>query len=388
MWSLALVALPYFALELLITLNLPAPCRVFACFIVSGLVAISMALVRTGNGYLDYLLGSSLFTCGVDGIFLLLANPLHSFRSEKDTIPAYELPFLQRFVWVVCMCHCPRGVGWSFKVNHVPPASTRSRASFVTWWLLRAVVQYTIFEAALVYSRYNPPFTSSATIVAQPYVMRCISVIAFVARTYAGVNCLYFIAAAITVAAGLYEPRSWPDVFGRWRDAYTVRRFWGRTWHQLLRRFLGGIGNATTRAIGVSPRSRCSLLLQVLIAFFISGLVHVAGDVMLDMSRAGASFRFFLLQPIAIIAEESVISVASFVGIRKSLLTRLVGYAWVFIWLSICAPPWLDVLVDITMQAQDNTGASSAKKAAVLEMVVRWAGGDIELLMSSWFANA
>ncbi|KAF9239285.1 membrane bound O-acyl transferase family-domain-containing protein, partial [Melanogaster broomeanus] len=343
----------------------------------------------TGNGYLDFLLGSSLLTCAVDGVnLLLIANPLYSFRHEQDKVPAYELPFPQRYFWVVCMCQCPRGVGWSYKqVNHLPSASTRSRVSFVTWCLLRVVAQYTLLEAALIYSRYNPAFTSSATITAQPFFMRCMSVAAFVAQTYAAVNCLYFLAAAVTVAAGFYEPRSWPDVFGHWREGYTLGRFWGRTWHQLLRRFFSGFGKAATRALGIPPHTKYASGVQVVVGFLISGLVDAGGDAMLDVSRAGFSFRFFLLQPLGIFAEEAVICVARFVGIKKSPLTRLVGYAWVFIWLSICLPPWLDDIVDgaTRMRAQGIVGSA---RMTALEVVAGWVGIDIESLMLSWFANA
>ncbi|KIJ61449.1 hypothetical protein HYDPIDRAFT_96601 [Hydnomerulius pinastri MD-312] len=345
-----------------------------------------MVLVRTGNGYLDYLLGSSLVTCAVDGVnLLLLANPLYTFRHEKDKVPAHELPFLQRYIWVVCMCQCPRGVGWSFKVKNVPSVSARGRTSFVTRSLLRAVAQYTIFEAALVYSRFNPAFTSSTRIASQLYLMRCLSVIAFVSQTYAGINFLYLLAAATTVATGFYEPSSWPDVFGHWRDAYTLRRFWGQTWHQLLRRFLGAFGKSASRSVGLSPRSNGSAFLQLFLAFLISGLVHVGGDAMLDFSRIGFSLQFFLLQPVAIIAEEIVISTARSAGIGRGLCTRFAGYAWVFLWLSICLPPWLDNLVDAIIRTQGAVPRPPGN--TLLETVAGWAGIDVKSMLSSWFAR-
>jgi len=46
--------------------------------------------------------------------YLLLTCPLEEFRHESDKVPAYQLPFVQRFFWVLSIF--PRGIGWSFKV--------------------------------------------------------------------------------------------------------------------------------------------------------------------------------------------------------------------------------------------------------------------------------
>ena len=31
----------------------------------------------------------------------------------------------------------------------------------------------------------------------------------------------------VTVATNNSEPQAWPHPFGHWKDAYTIRRFWG-----------------------------------------------------------------------------------------------------------------------------------------------------------------
>ncbi|KAH7882352.1 membrane bound O-acyl transferase family-domain-containing protein [Phlebopus sp. FC_14] len=384
--AFALLAAPYFALEVFITLNLPTPWRVAGCVTIAVLSFTSMTLVRTGNGYLDYLLGSSLVTCVADSIhLLLLTRPLYSFRHEKDKVPAHELPFFQRYFWVICMCHSPRGIGWSFRVNNIPRASTFSRASFATYTMLRAIFQYTLFEAAYLYMSYNPVFTTSASITSQGFLRQSLSIAAFVGQTYAVANFLYFFLASVSVAMGLYEPRLWPDIFGRWRDAYTIRRFWGRTWHQLLRRFLSVLGKSPARLAGLDPRTRGLSYVQLSLAFLVSGLAHVGGDAMLDISSAGFSLPFFLLQPIGIAVEDVVISLARRTGVKQCIWTRLVGYAWVFIWLSTCVPPWLDVFVNVVIRTQ-GLGVSGPRKT-LLGTVAGWAGVDIGSVLSSWFAN-
>lgn len=41
------------------------------------------------------------------------------------------------------------------------------------------------------------------------------------------INIPYETVSLISVALGLSKPSVWPVTFGRWRDAYTIRRFWG-----------------------------------------------------------------------------------------------------------------------------------------------------------------
>ena len=37
----------------------------------------------------------------------------------------------------------------------------------------------------------------------------------------------YSLFATVLVVTGLSQPRDWPEIYGRWADVYTVRRFWG-----------------------------------------------------------------------------------------------------------------------------------------------------------------
>jgi len=43
---------------------------------------------------------------------------------------------------------------------------------------------------------------------------------------YAGLTCFHSVLAVVTVGTYLHEPRLWPGPFGRWKDAYTIQRFW------------------------------------------------------------------------------------------------------------------------------------------------------------------
>ncbi len=45
--------------------------------------------------------------------------------------------------------------------------------------------------------------------------------------TYAILKMYYEAASLLAVGLGLGRPEDWPDMFGNWSDAYTLRRLWG-----------------------------------------------------------------------------------------------------------------------------------------------------------------
>ncbi|KAI6047546.1 hypothetical protein EDC04DRAFT_633642 [Pisolithus marmoratus] len=184
------------------------------------------------NRIFCYTLGCNLGALILDAIrFLLLTRPLEEYRHETDKVPTYQLPYIQRFFWLVSISQ--RGIGWSFGANHSIPSVQPhhlTRKAFVTSRLRRVFVYYLIFEAIQLYIGCNPVFSSEAPLLSQGY----------------------FLVAVIAVGTTLHEPRSWPAPFGKWKDAYTIRRFWGRTWHQFTRHtFTPSVLTGTNVALGI-----------------------------------------------------------------------------------------------------------------------------------------
>ncbi|KAF3229107.1 hypothetical protein TWF191_001661 [Orbilia oligospora] len=73
---------------------------------------------------------------------------------------------------------------------------------------------------------------------------------------------------------------SWPNMFGEFEDAWSIRNVWGRAWHQNLRRCLTAPGGKVFSLIfGSSPKlGRVPRLIRryflVFSAFGVSGLLH------------------------------------------------------------------------------------------------------------------
>ena len=81
------------------------------------------------------------------------------------------------------------------------------------------------------YTAANPVFAptggAARSLRAQGALWTPLNVLAYTTKSYCMINILYDLLALLAVGTGCSAPACWPPPFGRWRDAYTVRRFWG-----------------------------------------------------------------------------------------------------------------------------------------------------------------
>lgn len=86
-------------------------------------------------------------------------------------------------------------------------------------------------DIAQSYIHTNPlfqlPMSEAVSITSQGYLRQCLNIIAWGCTPYGMMTMSYYIIGAASVAFGISEPKVWVDPYGRWKDAYTVRRFWG-----------------------------------------------------------------------------------------------------------------------------------------------------------------
>ncbi|OAX31205.1 hypothetical protein K503DRAFT_110337 [Rhizopogon vinicolor AM-OR11-026] len=240
MRSLPHVHLPQLTLQILLCLNPSPPWDLFSALALSLLcyfiISSSVVKLDTGVGYVNYMYGSGTVACALDGFYLLLlGKPLTRFKYVGNGNVTVHKIWWKRYFDVICVPHSSRAIGWSHQVKNIPPAPQQPRRSFIFRSTLRAAWYVVLFETGRLYVWYKPAF-SSATIGGQGYVVHYIDTVIFIGLGYWALNAMYFVMAVGSVAIGLFEPRMWPDIFGAWVDAYTIRRFWGRTWHQMLRR--------------------------------------------------------------------------------------------------------------------------------------------------------
>ena len=118
-----------------------------------------------------------------------------------------------------------------------------------------------------------------------------------------------------------------------------------------------GFGRLVANKVLKFPRGTYrSSYTQLYTAFFLSGLLHFAGDFMFERRLVYYSFKFFLLQAVAITFESFVIYTAKSLlhqrgieskperldGSWEGAVLRVFGYCWVTLWFTLTLPVWLD----------------------------------------------
>ena len=97
---------------------------------------------------------------------------------------------------------------------------------------------------------------------------------------------------------------------------------------------------------------------QLYVAFLLSGLLHFTGDFIIEKRIVYYSFKFFLLQAIAITLEDFILYIAKRLLRRERIelkpgktdeswaevVARVIGYCWVTLWFCLTLPLWLDEL--------------------------------------------
>jgi hypothetical protein len=169
-------------------------------------------------------------------------------------------------------------------------------------------------------------------------------------RDYLTLSAQHDILAIIAVAANLDTGEEWPYLFGDIRQAYTVRRYWGRFWHLLIYRPCSALaGWFCAKALKLRRGHFVARYVHNGLVFILSGIMHVLAAWALDRdscSRCGCwdSMWKYILQIGGIVAEETVeklVSVGLMRLVPKAMRTshwlvtfkKFVGYVWVLCWM-------------------------------------------------------
>ncbi|KAJ6119514.1 toxin biosynthesis protein Tri7-like protein [Penicillium sp. IBT 18751x] len=153
----------------------------------------------------------------------------------------------------------------------------------------------------------------------------------------------------IAVGLGISEPASWPPMFGSSLEAYTIRNFWGKYWHQQLRWPLTATSSFLLRNILHLPRpSILERYSNIFLSFLLSGFIHLAAQYKGSTFEKPGAVEFFTSFALGIIIEDGVQELWSRLvpspsnGNRRdtskdkntAVWKKLVGYVWVTGWLT------------------------------------------------------
>ncbi|KAJ6515266.1 membrane bound O-acyl transferase family-domain-containing protein [Mycena sanguinolenta] len=312
--------------------------------------------LSTGNPTLDYCVGAAWFPyLFAASDYILLTDVQRQLRLVKPAQRADELienaPFSRRIVWGFNLFSSARGLGWAHEPRHAnPPRPSPStpRGAFVRSQALQAVLYAALFEAVNYFNMRDPSlYAGGPSLASRGWLRRYLVVWAWSVPMAAASMCNQALSATLSVSTSSSGPEDWPPFFGPLRLSYSVRNFWGRVWHQTMRRFLSAHGKFVAyRIFGFHPGSTASAYTQLYIAFLISGIMHYLPEYMALRHWGGGALLFFLMQAVAISFEECVQGAGRRLGFKASWGWKVVGYFWVWSWFAFCLPVWQDPLLN------------------------------------------
>ncbi|BCS28416.1 wax synthase family protein [Aspergillus puulaauensis] len=299
---------------------------------------------------------------------LLFLAPIGDSDIRRDIAartqqPANDITVGQRLKAILYLMSTPRGVDTPYESKGVQYPSGRtasSRLRFLVWNMAVITFQYLMIDLVTheppppedIERMFGPgqefllfrPRDIPAPTTADVGIHLGVALMAWGPMGACFISIFYRIVAVISVAFGVSGPRQWPSLFGSVTDAYTIRRFWGRYWHQLLRQPFQGTTKFICRDIFHLPYpSSLARYLNIILVFFCSALMHACID-----AKGGIGFNLtgawacFLLQPVGIIVEDiaEALYARLFGELRRPtpFWVRMVGYMWVWAFLALVAP--------------------------------------------------
>ncbi|KAJ5097082.1 hypothetical protein N7456_007803 [Penicillium angulare] len=336
---------------------------------------------------------------------MLLINPLDANDITREA-PARTKTFTGRFLYASELFRCPRGVGTPRQAKGTPSpvvyycdsksgAFTASRRTYLLRQSAILAWEYAVLDLLQFASHQQEgPESTPEGVFTYPewnvslekWIERIIThTFAWfvVGRIMCDSRCR--LASIIFVGLGFHSPSEWPPVFGKMKDAYTLRKLWGTFWHQMLRPTLTAVSKWIT--CGVLHLPKPSLLERYTNVFFVflqSALLHTMLDMVAGIPlEFSGTVPFFTITTLGFMIEDGVQEVYKRVTGSNtqaiSIWKRAVGYTWVISWVGVTAtwfvhpnmqntPPSKTSFIPYSFS--DHVGAQSVAGFAVISGLV------------------
>lgn len=156
---------------------------------------------------------------------------------DGDRLPS-SFGLGEKVEWTVDLVWGVRKVGWVQEPKGVLPPRPKfnSRISFVASRMGYAFLHFLVLDLLNTYTVGNPAFDSrvhlttdgaDAYMRSQPVWWRMVNVTVTGVIAICSIGIPFNLVPAISVGLGLYKPEDWLPIFGSFKEAYTVRAFWG-----------------------------------------------------------------------------------------------------------------------------------------------------------------
>lgn len=149
------------------------------------------------------------------------------------------------------------------------------------------------------------------------------------------------------IQAPIQEPILYPSYWGSFTANVLdkgLAGWWGGFWHQLFRKGISEPSSVLIAKLALDPKSQKANVVQLMMAFTISGFIHTAGSYTsyYPVARSPFSpFVFFVLQGVGIIAERLIfnaLGIAKFTKYWPWFVRRTGTLIYVLVWLYLTGP--------------------------------------------------
>ena len=130
-----------------------------------------------------------------------------------------------------------RMIGWVQEPRDgIPPHPPPSRKPFLRETFFKLVTNIVIIDftksvlahsQAFDYRSHDPTDGPETYLAAVPLLRRIPYVLSYGIQMGASISAAHNVMALVFVGLRQSSPTLWPDMWGRWADAYTVRKLWG-----------------------------------------------------------------------------------------------------------------------------------------------------------------
>ena len=151
--------------------------------------------------------------------------------------PPSNFPLAKKLWWMIDIAYSVRMIGWvQEQRSSMPPHPQDSRRTFLWKTFLKFIVNTAVTDfmesvyapsPAFDYRLHDPTDGPETYLAAVPLLRRVPYVLAFGVGVGTGMSAMHNVMALVCVGLCNSSPTLWPDIWGRWRDAYTVRKLWG-----------------------------------------------------------------------------------------------------------------------------------------------------------------
>ena len=153
-----------------------------------------------------------------------------------DRLPS-NFSLTKKLWWMADIAYGGRMIGWAQEPrNGIPPHPPPSRRAFLRKTLLKFIVNTIIADFARSVIALNPAFDyrlhdptdgPETYLAAVPFLRRVPYILSYGAEMGTSLSAMHNAIALACVGLSQSSPTLWPDIWGSWRDGYTLRKLWG-----------------------------------------------------------------------------------------------------------------------------------------------------------------